>query len=137
MFLFLLALGEDYNVLVMARIREEAGDVPLRQAVPRALERTGSTVTSAGLVLAGTFGVFAVVMARQPGGGVYRDVLASLAIGILMDAFLVRTLLVPSTVVLLGRWNWRPSSYGRRAGDAAPVAADKPQFMPYETPARR
>ena len=113
MFLFLLALGEDYNILVMTRIREEAGDRPLRMAVPRALERTGSTVTSAGLVLAGTFGVFAVVSAQQPGGDVARDILASLAIGILMDAFLVRTLLVPSTVALLGRWNWWPSSHGR------------------------
>jgi RND superfamily putative drug exporter len=68
---------------------------------------------------------------------VYRDVLASLAIGILMDAFGVCTLLVPSTVVLLGRWNWWPSSHGRRAGDAAPVVVQKPEFMPYETPARR
>jgi putative drug exporter of the RND superfamily len=113
MFLFLLALGEDYNILVMTRIREEAGDIPLRQAVPRALERTGSTVSSAGLVLAGTFGVFAFVVGRQPGGGVYRDILSALAIGILMDAFLVRTLLVPSTVALLGRWNWWPSAHGR------------------------
>jgi hypothetical protein len=57
-----------------------------------------STVTSAGLVLAGTFGVFALVVGSQPGGGPYRAVLASLALGILMDAFLVRTLLVPSAV---------------------------------------
>ena len=99
------ALGEDYNILVMTRIREEAGRVPLGQAVRRALERTGSTVTSAGLVLAGTFGVFALVVGSQPGGGPYRAVLASLALGILMDAFLVRTLLVPSAVALLGRWN--------------------------------
>jgi RND superfamily putative drug exporter len=119
MFVFLLALGEDYNILVMTRIREEAGRIPLRQAVARALERTGSTVTSAGLVLAGTFGVFAVVVSGQPGGSVYRDILASLAIGILMDAFLVRTLLVPSTVALLGRWNWWPSRYGEPA-EAAP-----------------
>jgi RND superfamily putative drug exporter len=119
MFVFLLALGEDYNILVMTRIREEADRIPLRQAVTQALERTGSTVTSAGLVLAGTFGVFAVVVARQPGGGVYRDILASLAIGILMDAFLVRTLLVPSTVALLGRWNWWPSVHGKR-GEATP-----------------
>ena len=119
MFLFLLALGEDYNILVMTRIREEAGRVPLRQAVPRALERTGSTVTSAGLVLAGTFGVFALVEAGQPGGGVFRDILASLALGILMDAFLVRTLLVPSTVALLGRWNWWPSSYSSRAAEVS------------------
>jgi RND superfamily putative drug exporter len=101
--------------------RLEAGRVPLRQAVTRALERTGSTVTSAGLVLAGTFGVFAVfavVVAGQPGGGVYRDILASLAIGILMDAFLVRALLVPATVALLGRWNWWPSGHGKPAGAA-------------------
>ena len=54
-------------------------------------------------------------MARLPGGGIYTSVLASLAIGILMDAFLVRTLLVPSTVALLGRWNWWPSSPGKPA----------------------
>ena len=123
MFLFLLALGADYNILVMTRIREEAGRVPLRQAVTRALERTGSTVTSAGLVLAGTFGVFALVEAGQPGGAVYRDILASLALGILIDAFLVRTLLVPSTVVLLGRWNWWPSSCG---APAAEVSSGRP-----------
>ena len=64
MFLFLLALGEDYNILVMTRIREEAGRVPLRQAVSRALERTGSTVTSAGLVLAGD------VRRVRAGGGI-------------------------------------------------------------------
>jgi putative drug exporter of the RND superfamily len=50
-----------------------------------------------------------VVVSLQPGGAPYRAVLASLAIGILMDAFLVRTLLVPSAVALLGRWNWWPS----------------------------
>jgi putative drug exporter of the RND superfamily len=112
MFVFLLALGEDYNILVMTRIREEAGQMPLRQAVTRALEHTGSAVTSAGLVLAGTFGVFALVVGGQPGGSIYQGILASLAIGILMDAFLVRTLLVPSTVALLGRWNWWPSRHG-------------------------
>ncbi len=106
MFVFLLALGEDYNILIMTRIREEAADRPLRQAVTRALERTGSTVSSAGLILAGTFGVFALVIGKLPGGGEYTSVLASLAIGILMDAFLVRTLLVPATAALLGRWNW-------------------------------
>ena len=67
MFIFLLALGEDYNILVMSRIREEAARLPLRQAVVKAVGATGSTVTSAGLVLAGTFVVFAVVSARQPG----------------------------------------------------------------------
>ena len=123
MFVFLLALGEDYNILVMTRIREEAGRMPLRQAVTRALEHTGSTVTSAGLVLAGTFGVFALVVGGQPGGSIYQGILASLAIGILMDAFLVRTLLVPSTVALLGRWNWWPSAHGGPVDDAPELTA--------------
>ena len=127
MFVFLLALGEDYNILVMTRIREEAGRVPLRQAVTRALERTGSTVTSAGLVLAGTFGCFAVVVGGEPGGSVYQGILASLAIGTLMDAFLVRTLLVPSTVALLGRWNWWPAKLGKPA-PAAPEPEPEPEL---------
>jgi RND superfamily putative drug exporter len=125
MFIFLLALGEDYNILVMTRIREEASQVSLRQAVTRAMERTGSTVSSAGLVLAGTFGVFALAVSRQPGGALFSGILASVAIGILMDAFLVRTLLVPAIVVLLGRWNWWPSSHG------APSQADpEPEQAP-------
>jgi RND superfamily putative drug exporter len=110
MFIFLLALGEDYNILVMTRIREEASRIPLRQAVTAALHRTGPTVSSAGLILAGTFAVFALALRNQPGGGL--PVFTSIAIGVLMDAFFVRTLLVPATVALLGRWNWWPSSHG-------------------------
>src|SRR6202012_1556662 len=72
MFVFLLALGEDYNILVMSRIREEAHHLPLREAVSRAVGATGSTVTSAGMVLAGTFAVFAVVGGRGSGGGPHR-----------------------------------------------------------------
>ena len=109
MFIFLLALGEDYNILVMTRIREEAHKLPLREAVVKAIGVTGTTVTSAGLVLAGTFVVFGVVAGSGAGGSQFRDIAISLALGILMDTFLVRTLLVPSTVVLLGRWNWWPS----------------------------
>lgn len=120
MFLFLLALGEDYNILVMTRIREEAHRLPLREAVRRALAATGTTVTSAGLVLAGTFGVFAIAGGSGSGGSQVRDIGTGLAAGILMDTFLVRTLLVPSTVVLLGRWNWWPSRLHQRPADAEP-----------------
>ena len=112
LFVFLLALGEDYNILVMTRIREEAARLPLREAVGRALSVTGSTVTSAGLVLALTFGVLAVVGSASAGPANVRtivDVGVGLALGVLMDTFLVRTLLVPSAVVLIGRWNWWPS----------------------------
>ncbi len=109
MFIFLLALGEDYNILVMTRIREEAHRLPLRQAVAKAIEATGSTVTSAGLVLAGSFIVLTIAAGSGSGASQVRDIGLGLALGILMDTFLVRTLLVPSTVVLLGKWNWWPS----------------------------
>jgi putative drug exporter of the RND superfamily len=112
LFMFLLALGEDYNILVMTRIREEAHRLPLPEAVSRALNVTGTTVTSAGLVLAGTFGVLAIVGSGSAGQQNVRtivDVGVGLALGVLMDTFLVRTLLVPSAVVLIGRWNWWPS----------------------------
>ncbi len=109
MFIFLLALGEDYNILVMTRIREEAHRLPLREAVAKAVGITGTTVTSAGLVLAGTFIVLTIAAGGGSGGSQVRDIGLGLALGILMDTFLVRTLLVPSTVVLLGRWNWWPS----------------------------
>jgi len=117
MFIFLLALGEDYNILVMSRIREEAHDYPLREAVSRALNVTGTTVTSAGLVLAGTFAVFALIGGRGSGGSQIRDVGVGLALGVLMDTFVVRTVLVPSTVVLLGRWNWWPARLSRQPSD--------------------
>jgi putative drug exporter of the RND superfamily len=109
LFIFLLALGEDYNILVMTRIREEAHHMPLRDAVAKAIGVTGTTVTSAGLVLAGTFAVFAVVGGGGSGGSQIRDVGIGLAVGVIMDTFVVRTVLVPCTVILLGRWNWWPS----------------------------
>jgi RND superfamily putative drug exporter len=125
MFIFLLALGEDYNILVMSRIREEAHGLPLRRAITKALSTTGTTVTSAGLILAGTFAVFAVAGGSM--GTQIRDIGVGLALGILMDTFLVRTLLVPSTAVLLGRWNWWPSRLGRRgAAPEEPPGADTP-----------
>ncbi len=113
MFIFLLALGEDYNILVMTRIREEAHSLKLRKAVSKALTTTGTTVTSAGLVLAGTFAVFAFIGGH--GNSEVQDIGFGLALGILLDTFLVRTLLVPSIVVLLGRWNWWPTKHGELA----------------------
>jgi DNA-binding NarL/FixJ family response regulator len=126
MFVFLLALGEDYNILIMTRIREEARVLPLREAVVRAIGMTGPAVTSAGLILAGTFAVFAAA-----GGGVMGGQLQSiglgLTLGVLLDTFGVRTLLVPSIVVLLGRWNWWPSRLGKPSGaergEPAPVSS--------------
>ncbi|MGO8683032.1 MAG: MMPL family transporter [Thermoleophilia bacterium] len=105
MFVFSMALGEDYNILVMSRIREEAhDDVSLAEAVSRAVGVTGGTVTSAGVILAGTFAVLGF-----SGTGQIRQIGLGIAAGVLLDTFFVRTLLVPSIVVLLGKWNWWPS----------------------------
>jgi RND superfamily putative drug exporter len=130
MFIFLLALGEDYNILMMTRIREEARNLPLREAVTRALSATGSTITSAGLVLAGTFIVLTLVAGGGSGGSQIRDIGLGLALGILMDTFLVRTLLVPSTVVLLGRWNWWPSRMSRTGAPPAGPGPSAPAAEP-------
>ena len=106
MFIFGMALGQDYNILVMSRIREEAHhNKSLFAAITKAVGITGTTVTSAGLVLAGTFSVLGIVggneQVQQIGFGV--------AFAILLDTFFVRTLLVPAIVALLGKWNWWPS----------------------------
>jgi len=116
MFIFIMALGQDYNILVMTRIREEAHHAPIRVAVRRAVEATGTTVTSAGLILAGTFAVLTVTGNTQ-----VQEIGLGLAAGILLDTFLVRTLLVPSVVVLLGRWNWWPSALSREDHSHDPV----------------
>jgi RND superfamily putative drug exporter len=100
-FVFLVALGEDFNILLMSRIREEVARRGLRAGVARAVGRTGATLSNCGLIMAGTFGVlmqFDVTFLRQIGFAV--------AAGVLLDTFIIRPLLVPSIVVLLGRWNW-------------------------------
>ncbi len=114
LFIFLLALGEDYNILLMSRIRDEHHRGSLREAIARALASTGSTISSAGLVMAGTFGVLAFSGDPGSSNAEVRQVGTVLAIGILLDTFLVRTLLVPSVVALLGRWNWWPSKMSER-----------------------
>jgi RND superfamily putative drug exporter len=107
LFVFGMALGEDYNILVMSRIREEAhGSVNLKTAITRAIGVTGTTVTSAGLILAGTFAVLGIVGGQSE----VQQIGFSIAFGILLDTFFVRTLLVPSIAVLLGKWNWWPSA---------------------------
>jgi RND superfamily putative drug exporter len=112
MFVFSMALGEDYNILLMSRIREEAALRPsLRDAITHAVGITGGTVTSAGTILAGTFAVLGLV-----GGNSQAQQLGfAIAFGVVLDTFFVRTLLVPSIAMLLGQWNWWPSKMARPA----------------------
>lgn len=115
MFVFSMALGEDYNILLMSRIREEAHHVPdLSTALTQAIGITGGTITSAGVILAGTFAVLGLA-----GGSSEAEELGfAIAFGVLLDTFFVRTLLIPSIARLLGRWNWWPSRLSRMADPA-------------------
>jgi RND superfamily putative drug exporter len=122
LFVFLMALGEDYNILVMSRIREEARKAPLRRAVATAAHHTGTTVTSAGLILAATFGTAAITGATSQ----IKQLSTAIALGVLIDTFLVRSLMVPAVVVICGRGNWWPSQLGR-PGVTRPDVAGKPR----------
>ena len=103
-FIFLVALGVDYNVFLLARIREERAHTgTTRQAVITALERTGGVITSAGLVLAATFSVLMALPLES-----LFQVGFVVSLGLLVDTFLVRALLVPALAVLLGERNWWP-----------------------------
>jgi RND superfamily putative drug exporter len=100
----------DYEVFLLARLREEydrTGSTP--EAVVSALAHTGRLVTSAALILAVSF----LSLSTNPDLPV-RVIATGLAIGILLDAVVVRTLLVPALVALMGRWNWwMPARLGR------------------------
>jgi RND superfamily putative drug exporter len=114
LFIFLMALGSDYNILMMTRIREEVQAVPLRQAIRQAVGMTGTTISTAGLVLGGTFAVLGLAGGGSSGGAEIQQIGFGVAAGVFMDTFIIRTLVVPSAAVLLGRWNWWPSSLARR-----------------------
>ncbi|MGY1681624.1 MMPL family transporter [Geodermatophilus sp. SYSU D01176] len=108
-FVFLVALGIDYNIFLMTRAREESLRHGTRDGVLRALAVTGGVITSAGLVLAATFGALSVLPL------LFLVQLAFLVgFGVLLDTFVVRSLVVPSAVALLGDRTWWPSRLARR-----------------------
>lgn len=110
-FLFLVALGVDYNIFLASRAREEALRLGTREGMLKALSATGGVITSAGLVLAATFGVLVslpLVMLIEVGFLV--------AFGVLLDALLVRSVLVPALTLLIGRRMWWPSRLSRPVG---------------------
>ena len=102
-FIFLVALGADYTIFLMTRVREEVQRRGLEDGVAFAVSRTGGVITSAGLILAATF----LVLTTLPLTLLYQ-LGVCVAVGILFDTFIVRGLLVPGLVVLLGKWNWWP-----------------------------
>jgi RND superfamily putative drug exporter len=107
-FVFLVALGVDYNIFLMGRVHEESARIGTREGMLKGLSVTGGVITSAGLVLAATFsvlGVLPLVMMTELGFVV--------AFGVLMDTFIVRSILVPALTFDLGKRVWWPSRLAR------------------------
>ena len=109
--MFLVALGVDYNIFLAARAREETFVHGTREGMLRALAVTGGVITSAGIVLAGTFAVLGslpLVFLAEIGFVV--------SFGVLLDTFLVRSVLVPALTLVIGPKFWWPSELGRTDG---------------------
>jgi RND superfamily putative drug exporter len=104
-FIFLVALGVDYTIFLMSRVREEARTYGTREGVLRALSATGPVITSAGVILAGTFAVLMTLPVTFA-----FNIGFMVAVGILLDTFIVRTIMVPAAVELLGDRVWWPST---------------------------
>jgi uncharacterized membrane protein YdfJ with MMPL/SSD domain len=122
MFIFLVALGSDYNIFITTRIRGEALLHGLRDGTVKALAATGGVLTSAGIILAGTF----LILLSQPVKDL-AEISIGVAIGVLLDTFLVRTALVPGLTLAIGPsvgWPWRRWTKAGEDGEeeAAPSA---------------
>jgi RND superfamily putative drug exporter len=110
-FVFLVALGVDYNIFLIARAREETLKHGTREGVLRALAVTGGVITSAGIVLAGTFSVLAVLPLVF-----LTEIGFVVAFGVLLDTFLVRSVLVPALALKIGPNFWWPSELAKTDG---------------------
>ncbi|MFJ1759858.1 MMPL family transporter [Amycolatopsis sp. NPDC088138] len=108
-FVFLVALGIDYNIFLMTRVREEALTRGTRDGTLRGLSLTGGVITSAGVVLAATFSALSVIPILF-----LAQIAFIVAFGVLLDTFLVRSLLVPALTVDVGRRVWWPSKLARK-----------------------
>lgn len=110
MFVFLVALGIDYSIFLFGRIKEEVGRRGTHDGIHHAVETTGSIITSAGIIVAGTFGAMMV-----------GDILGlaqigfAVSVGILIDTFVVRTVLDPALAAFFGRWTWWPGGVAAQA----------------------
>ena len=109
-FVFLVALGADYNIFVIARIKEETEKLGFDEGIAVAVGQTGGVVTSAGIILASTFAVLTTLPLRD----VFQLGMAVM-LGVLIDTFIVRTLLVPSMAAILKNYSWWPSLRFRRS----------------------
>jgi putative drug exporter of the RND superfamily len=127
-FVFLVALGIDYNIFLMTRVREEAHRQGTRRATLVALAATGGVITSAGLVLAGTFAVLATLPLTA-----FAEIGFTVAFGVLLDTIIVRSILVTALNLDLGPRIWWPNRLAKEP-DVPP--AEAPQFVLADAPRR-
>jgi len=120
-FVFLVALGIDYNIFLMSRVHEEARRWGTRRGALIGLSATGGVITSAGLVLAGTFAVLGTLPLTM-----FAELGFAVAVGVLIDTIIVRSVLVTGLTLDLGRWMWWPSSLARKA-DIEPEEVTEPE----------
>jgi RND superfamily putative drug exporter len=122
----LVALGSDYNVYVVGQVWDEASRRPLRDAIATAVPRASRTISVAGIALALSFALLAIVPLRA-----FRELAFTLCVGVLIDAFVVRSMLVPALVSLFGNASWWP---GRRIRRRSQPAAALPETAAIEEP---
>jgi RND superfamily putative drug exporter len=122
-FVFLVALGIDYNIFLMTRVHEEAKAYGTRRGALIGVAATGGVITSAGLVLAGTFAVLATMPVVA-----FAEIGIAVALGVLLDTIIVRSVLVTALNLDIGRYLWWPSKLAQRR-DVEP-AGDAPEPEP-------
>jgi RND superfamily putative drug exporter len=115
-FVFLVALGIDYNIFLMTRVREEARRLGARQGALAGLAATGGVITSAGFVLAGTFAVLGTLPLTT-----FVEIAFAVAFGVLLDTIVVRSVLVTALNLDIGRAMWWPSRLARRPDEPTPA----------------
>lgn len=130
MYLFVVALGTDYNILMVARLREEAraGHTP-REAAALAVRHTGPTVAAAGLILAGTFASMMLA-----GNSTLSQMGFAISVGIAIAAFVMALFFTPAVTALLGRRAWWPGHGGDSDEERSPRWADYSYAESYYTP---
>ena len=124
-FVFLVALGIDYNIFLMARVREESLKYGTERGMIRGLAVTGGVITSAGIVLAGTFailGTLPLIFLTELG--------FAIAFGVLLDTFVVRSTLVPALVLDIGKKIWWPSRLAHEGEPGEHMPEEEPDVEP-------
>ena len=124
-FVFLVALGIDYNIFLMTRVREEAKHHGPRTGALTGLAATGGVITAAGAVLAGTFAVLGTLPVTF-----LTELGFAVAFGVLLDTLVVRSVLVTALNLDLGRWVWWPSRLARQPAPEEELPSDQPAAVP-------